>query len=292
MVCRNINEKKQLEIHNQHNSRQLEKANQNLTQTIKYLELTRDRLVVSEKMASLGGLVAGISHEINTPVGISLTAISKFAEMTSDLNVQFDDNLLTKSALKTYLDNSIVVCNLTVLNLKRSASLISSFKQIAVDQTSEEMRSFDVLDYFFEILNSLESVTKQANVTITLSCPKNLTINSYPGAFSQIITNLIMNSIYHGYPDRLTGLIKIHVEPDSKQLNICYLDDGVGIRAEHLPKIFDPFFTTNRNNGGSGLGLNIIYNIITSTFKGSIECTSVLSEGVCFKIRLPVDGLV
>ena len=174
------------------------------------------------------------------------------------------------------------------VNLEKAAQLVRSFKQIAVDQTSEEKRLFDVKKYLVEILTSVHSVVKKTDIQVNIDCPIGISINSFPGAFSQIITNLLMNSISHAFKGVDDGNVSIQVRLERTTLSIIYIDNGIGIAGEDLPKIFDPFFTTNRDNGGSGLGLNIIYNLVTSTFNGEIKCISESNQGCKFIILLQV----
>ncbi len=166
------------------------------------------------------------------------------------------------------------------INLQKTAHLVKSFKQVAVDQSTEEKRKFNLKDYLNEVLFSLSPITQKTNLSIILNCDENLVINSYPGAFSQVISNLIINSIRHGYKEKQVGTILIIA---SKYI---YKDDGCGISKENLEKIFDPFFTTNRKAGGTGLGLNIIQNIIVKNLNGTITCMSEKNHGVEFTIKI------
>ena len=237
-------------------------------------------------MASLGGLVAGVAHEINTPIGIGLTGSSHFLELTQDIIRKFDNEDMTRNDFQEYTQNSLELANLIFSNLKRTNHLIKSFKQISVDQTSEEKRKFELKNYINEILISINSVIKKTKIKVIVKAENKIYLNSYPGAISQIITNLIFNSINHAYEDNEIGIITIDLKNENKKTIIVYKDDGKGIKKENLSKIFDPFFTTNRNKGGTGLGLNIIYNIITSQLKGSISCDSIENIGVKFIIKI------
>lgn len=269
-------------------TQELEKSNNEREQTIINLKQTQDQLVESEKMASLGGLVAGIAHEINTPIGISLTAITHFISINDNLRKNFEEDQLTEEELVKFLSTSNDLANQINSNVEKTANLIRTFKQVSVDQTSEHKRQFNVKDYIKDILFSLGSLTKNENITIKIECDSQITINSYPGFFSQIITNLITNSIRHGYKDNYKdkGIVIIKIDKLDDNIQITYTDDGKGIAPHNLNKIFDPFFTTNREKGGVGLGLNIIYNIITTKLQGSIVCQSKENEGVEFKINM------
>lgn len=271
-------------------TKELEKSNKELTVTIENLNLAQKQLIASEKMASLGGLVAGVAHEINTPVGIGLTGITHLSEITDVINNNYKQNKVTEEDFQEYLKTSQDLSSLIYKNLEKAASLVKSFKQVSVDQSSDEKREFNLNKYMQEILSSIHSVTKKSQVKIEVRCSEDININSYPGAYSQIITNLIMNSLIHGFKNKENPEILIDIKDDDNQIKILYKDNGTGIKKENISKIFDPFFTTNRDNGGSGLGLNIIYNIITSTLKGNITCTSEENKGVEFLITMDLKN--
>jgi len=268
--------------------RRLSSSKKQLERSIFELKRTQQHLVESEKMAGLGGLVAGVAHEINTPVGIGLTAVSHFVEITSGLQRAYDDNNISKTSLERYLKDATEVSYIINRNLERTAELVKSFKQISVDQSSDEIRTFNVADYVNEILVSVSHITKRSQAKVTLICDPHLRIESCPGALSQILSNLVINSTIHGYPNNEPGHIIITITANKPMITLEYQDDGVGIVADHLSKIFDPFFTTNREHGGSGLGLNIIYNIVTSRLGGTIECISAIGEGTKFNITFNV----
>jgi len=268
--------------------KRLSKAKTQLERSLNELQLAQQHLVESEKMAGLGALVAGVAHEINTPVGIGLTAVSHFVDITNSLENSYQENNISKNQLGTYLKDASEVANILNRNLERTAQLVSSFKQISVDQSSDEMRTFNMADYVDEILISISHVTKRSQAQITLHCDPKLVIKSCPGAISQILSNLIINSTIHGYPNNEPGNIEIKITAKGSLIQVQYRDDGAGICAENLPKIFDPFFTTNREFGGSGLGLNIIYNIVTNRLAGTIECQSTRGQGTEFNISFSV----
>jgi len=265
--------------------RLVEQSNTELEQSIIDLNQAQQKLIESEKMASLGGLVAGIAHEINTPVGIGLTAMSHFVGITNELQSKYRDKKLSQQDFDNYLLNSVDAAEIVNRNLERTAELVKSFKLISVDQSSDEQRTFNVNNYVHEILISINHVLKKSNLDIRVHCDEELTIKSFPGALSQIISNLLINSTIHGFPDNQRGTVDIVITCDDGVIKLIYRDDGIGIKAQDLTRIFEPFFTTNREKGGSGLGLNIIYNIVTTRLGGTINCVSTPERGVEFNIK-------
>jgi len=266
---------------------ELENTNYKLQQTIENLKLTQEKLIESEKMACLGGLVAGVAHEINTPVGIGLTGITHFLDITRDIKKEYTNDKLTKKEFENYLNISEKLANQINTNLERTSHLVKSFKQVAVDQTNEEKRVFNLEEYLNEVIFSLGHATKRTKLKIQISSIDDIVIDSYPGAYSQIVTNLIMNSITHAYSKGEKGTISIELSQQDSNVHLIYKDDGKGILEENLSKIFEPFFTTNRQEGGTGLGLNIVYNIVTSNLNGTIMCASKEGDGVEFRLVIP-----
>jgi len=268
---------------------ELEISNEELLATIENLKQTQKKLVDAEHMASLGMLAAGIAHEINTPIGVGLTGITHFDEITQEINEKYKNDDMSKKEFEEYLETAAELSSMIIANMTRTTHILKSFKQVAVDQSSEIKRKFNVHEYMDEILLSINNVIKKTNLIFDINVDKNLKINSYPGAFSQIITNLILNAIKHAYNNREEGTINIHIQVKNNILEIIFKDDGKGISKENLPKVFDLFFTTQRNNGGTGLGLNIVYNIITSNLNGAITCDSTEKEGTVFDISIPLE---
>lgn len=268
----------------------VETRTKELKENINNLKVAQTKLVESEKMASLGGLVAGVAHEINTPVGISLTGITHFQHMTTELKKLYEENNLSQDEFEEYIKTSYEIADSVYKSLTRAAQQIRSFKQVAVDQSNEEIRNFNIKEYIEEILLSLHNLLKKTKHNINIHCDNNLNIDSYPGSFSQIITNFIMNSIIHGFKDIEEGTIDIYIKNVDNNIEIVYKDNGIGISKTNLKKIFDPFFTTNREGGGSGLGLNIVYNIITNGLGGNIKATSEINKGVKFLITFPIKA--
>lgn len=251
------------------------------------LQQAQNKLIESEKLASLNGLVAGVAHEINTPIGLGITSMTHFVTQTKKLRELYEDENMDQEDFEKYMLNADKLAKVTYENLKRAAELVKSFKQISVDQTSEQQRKFNLKDYIDETLLSLHNRIKKTKIKVEVNCSNELNIFSYPGAYSQIITNLIMNSLIHAYDIDSSGIISLSFEVKNSKLEFIYKDDGKGIKEENLNKIFDPFFTTNRTDGGSGLGLNIIYNIVSGQLGGTIECQSQENRGVTFIMQLP-----
>ena len=267
----------------------VQERTQKLEDSFRELEKTQEYLIQTEKMASLGSLVAGISHEINTPIGLGITSMTHFISQTQKLKERYEKEEMEQEDFENYIQNTDQLAQVTYENLKRAAELVKSFKQISIDQTSERQREFNLQEYTDETLISLQSKIKRTNVKVEVHSPKTLNIYSYPGAFSQIITNLVMNSLIHAYSAKESGLITLNFELEKSNLLFTYTDDGKGISQEHIGQIFDPFFTTNRAHGGSGLGLNIIYNIVTVQLKGTLECKSEKGQGTAFIMTIPIN---
>ena len=266
----------------------LEQRTIELSETLAQLEATQKQLIESEKMAALGNLVAGVAHEINTPVGNSVTAASTLAQETTSFNTAVTAGQLKRSALNNYLDLATEASEIILSNLQRAGELIQSFKQVAVDRTSLEKRTFALKPYLSEILITLEPQLKKTPHKVTVTGDEDIAIQSYPGALAQIITNLITNSIAHAYPNNEPGQIQLDVRQQPQKIVIQYQDDGCGIPENHLNSIFEPFFTTNREGGGSGLGLHIVYNLVAQKLQGTIEVTSQPNLGTTFAIALPL----
>ncbi|MCG8571308.1 MAG: ATP-binding protein [Spirochaetes bacterium] len=278
----------ELELKVSRRTQQLETANHDLTQAMEDLKVTQDELIKSERMAGLGELVAGVAHEINTPVGIAITATSHLSSNTRELVGKFNSEKMKKSDLTNFLETLEESCIMVYSNLERASELIRGFKEVAVDQTSEALREFDLNEYIQEILLSLRPQLKKTKHQVIIQCPEKLILNSYPGAFSQIFTNFIMNSLIHGFENKDDGIIQINVEKQDKQIKIVYQDNGKGIPKNQLKKIFDPFFTTKRGKGGTGLGLNVVYNLIYQKIGGTIDCESEKEKGTSFNIMIPI----
>lgn len=251
------------------------------------LKQAQDRLVQSEKMAALGGLVAGITHEVNTPVGIGVTATSFLAEKLQTLSAAYADKTLTPKMLEHFIEEASQGTELLQSNLIRASELIASFKQIAVDQTSEAVRTINLADYLHEVIRSLQPNFKKTHHQIEVNCPDNIVLSCPAGAISQIFTNLLMNSLIHGFEDMEDGLVRITVLDEDDNVDIKYSDNGKGLAPDQLEKLFHPFFTTKRDQGGSGLGTHITYNLVRQTLGGSIQVSSEPGKGLHYHICFP-----
>ncbi|MCG8489377.1 MAG: ATP-binding protein [Chromatiales bacterium] len=267
-------------------------ANRNtaLIHSLHDLKATQKQLIESEKMASLAGLVAGVAHEINTPVGTSITAASHLKDRVVTIRQHFEQDEMTRTDLDRFFKNSEKACDILLSNLQRSGELVKSFKQVAVDQSSLKRRVFELCDYLQEIRQSLQPRLKYSQHQLEIECPSPVELNTYPGVLSQVITNLVLNSMIHGFANDSDqpGLMRIEVTSvGDANVRLVYTDDGSGIAEHHLDKIFDPFYTTNREAGGSGLGLHLVYNSVTTHLGGAIQVESEPHLGVRFTIEFP-----
>jgi signal transduction histidine kinase len=254
------------------------------------LKATQKQLIESEKMASLAGLVAGVAHEINTPVGTSITAASHLIDRIVNIRQNFEQDKMTRTDLDRFFHNSEKACTILLANLQRSGELVQSFKQVAVDQSSLKRRVFDLCDYLKEIRQSLQPRLKYSKHQLHIECLSPVELDTCPGVLSQVITNLVLNSVIHGFENNTEqqGLMLIEVTPiDDSNVRLVYSDDGAGIAKQHLNKIFEPFYTTNREAGGSGLGLHLVYNSVTTHLGGTIQVESKPQAGVRFTMDFP-----
>ncbi len=251
------------------------------------LQDTQESLFQAEKLASLGGLVAGVSHEINTPVGIILSCASHLADATVHLRSLFEADDIGVEDFERYLGTAAEASRLILSNSERAANLIRSFKQVAVDRTSAERRRFDLRATLDETLVSLVVPLRQAGHALEFDCPPGIIVDGYPGALSQIVTNLVMNALTHGYDAGQTGRLTLAARLMGDFLRLDFADDGKGIPAGQRTRIFDPFFTTRRGQGGTGLGLHIVYNLVTAALDGTITVDTEPGQGTRFIIVFP-----
>lgn len=263
---------------------------QRLSETIEHLQNAQTQLVQAEKLASLGSLVAGVAHELNTPIGNGMMSVS-----TLEYRLKaFRDKLsvgLRKSDLEAFVAQVETATDIALRNLQRASELVTSFKQVAVDQTSSQRRPFDLAAVVHEIVLTLQPTFKHSPIEVTVEVPDGIEMNAYPGPLGQVITNLIQNALIHAFPDRDSGRVDVigQLRPDG-WVEIRVQDDGVGIPADVMGRIFDPFFTTRLGKGGSGLGLHIAHNIITGVMGGQLTVHNRDTGGSVFKIVCPLQA--
>ena len=249
---------------------------------------TEQQLLRSEKLAALGNMVAGVAHEISTPLGVGLMSASFLQDKTHQFIELCSSGVAAPSEVEKYAKKAIEASSMVLSNLSRAAELLNSFKHMAIDQIVEKRRNFNLKTNIKETLSSLSPKYKRTAHTITVECPDDLEIDSYPGAFSQIITNLFLNSLEHGFDGIEKGEIILKADKKENMLLFTYRDTGKGMDKPTLNKLFDPFFTTARSKGGTGLGMHIVYNLVSQTLKGRIECGSSLGKGTEFEIKIPL----
>lgn len=268
-------------------TRDLRLANDHLRRTLDDLRQAQRQLVESEKMAALGALVAGVAHEINTPLGVGVTAASHLQTESRRIRGELENGSMKRSDLETYLGVAAETGELILRNLRRADHLVKSFKQVAVDQSSEERRLIDLAEYLDEILTSLKPKLKKTAYRVDIQCAPGIVLDTYPGAIYQIVVNLVMNSLLHGFEDREQGHIQIAASIEAGDVLLQYRDNGRGMDADIQRRVFEPFFTTKRGQGGSGLGMHILFNLVTRLLGGVVLCESAPGQGVCFSIRFP-----
>lgn len=250
-------------------------------------EKLQKKVIETEKMASLGSLVAGISHEINTPIGIAVTGSSFIDQLFLEIQKKHIRSEMKKSDLDNFFADASEMNSSIIHSLEHAVDLISSFKKIAVDQSSSLNRNFDIKGHIEEIITSINYELKRNNIELDFNSEYEIMYYGDPSSIFQILMNLINNSLIHAYDGNQNGLIRIELSLKNNEIEIIYSDDGIGIEKDIKNKIFDPFFTTKRGSGGSGLGLNIVYNIVTQRLNGSISCESQVGEGTKFIIIIP-----
>ena len=267
----------------------LKSANGELIQTLEKLHQFQRQIVENEKMASLGDMVAGVAHEVNTPIGLGITASTMMLDRLAVIDQQFKDKTLKASAMERFINESRENLNIIYRNLDRAAQLISSFKQVAVDQTSEEAREVNVKQLIEETLMSMRPRLKKVTHTINIDCPETLNVMCKAGPLNQILINLIMNSLIHAFETVENGKIDVIARlTEEQKLKIIYKDNGSGIPASIKKRIFDPFVTTKRGQGGSGLGMHLVFNLVTQALNGNIKLESEEGNGVAFTLTFPV----
>jgi len=257
----------------------------NLNET---LNTAMDGDTETRRLASLGRMALGIVHDANTPLGICITAISQLQESCRGISEAYRENRLKKSELADFLATIEEISGLCAFNLDRMAELLRSFQRTAVDEMVMQPRRFRVREYLSEVLRSLQPELRKTRLRVHLSAAEEIEADSYPGAYAQIVVNLVMNSLKHGYETGAEGNIELSIERKGDKLHLRYADDGKGIPASELQKIFDVFYTNRRDEGGFGLGLHVVHQTVTHLLRGSIECHSQPGWGTMFDILIPI----
>jgi PAS domain S-box-containing protein len=280
-VALDIGERKRGEL-------EMRKAKDAAEAALRNLRETQQSLIEAEKLAALGRLVAGVAHEVNNPVGISLTVASSLERKTALFAAEVARGDLRRSSLNEFLETSRDASSQLVANLNRAAELITSFKQVAADRNYSDQRTFDLGDLTEQVVMSLRPGLRKHNLTLTVDCQPNLTMNSYPGPYGQVLTNLFLNSVAHAFPDGKPGAVDIQVRASGKDnVEIIFSDNGCGMSLDVRRRAFDPFFTTRRDQGGTGLGLHIVYSIVTNRLGGRLDLDSEPGGGTRIQIILP-----
>lgn len=274
-------------------SEKIHKKNIELEETNKELKVVQAHIFQSEKMASLGSLVTGVAHEVNTPLGVGVTAISYLKNKMIKFVKEMETNNLTKTEFNKFVEDITESINIAHSNIEKATNLVQNFKKISVDQYTSSKKNFYIKEYVEDVVFSLKPLIKEASLLVDVKYEgedNDVEIYSYPGELSQILTNLIVNSIKHGYPgETKKGIITINIKVYKDIVKITYSDDGIGMSEEVRKRNFEPFYTTLRSQGGSGLGMYIAYNLVTSKFKGNILCESRYGEGTTYILEIPIN---
>lgn len=278
----------ELEVKVHDRTAKLEKNNEQLQGLLDSLTLAQNQLVQSEKMASLGQLVAGVAHEVNTPLGICITSITALKERIEALQEATDTQQLSKSFLNNTLKMLLEYEQIIERSLNKAVELIRSFKSVAVEQNTDPKMLINIREHVYDVVNTVKTLFKQKKYHFNIQVDQDIFLLTYPSAWNQILTNFLMNSHIHGFEDRTEGEISINFSIEKDDLILLYTDNGKGIPTDFKKRIFDPFATTKRGQGGSGLGLNIVFNLVNTKMGGTIELLDS-TEGVCFKVKVPMN---
>jgi PAS domain S-box-containing protein len=268
--------------------REIRAARDAAEKALHQLQETQASLIEAEKLAALGRLVAGVAHEINSPVGTSLTVASVLERKCADFAVEAARGKLKRSSLNDFIEVVESASSLLVSNLNRAAELVQSFRQVAVDRGYSDRREFDLGELTEQVLLNLRPALRRNNLTLTVDGEPDLVMNSYPGPYGQVLTNLFVNSVAHAFPDGKGGAIAIRLRASGmNRVEIRFTDDGCGMSPDVRRQAFDPFFTTSRDNGRIGLGLHIVYNIVVNRLGGELHLDSAPGEGTSLRMTLP-----
>ena len=266
----------------------LRASKESAEQALRELRQAQTNLIEAEKLAALGGLVAGVAHEVNNPVGIGLTVASSFARRAESFAKEVREGPLRKSSLEAFVSGSRDAAQQLVANLQRAGELIQSFKQVAVDRSHADRRQFDLREATDQIVASLRPALKRTKVSLSIDGAPGVLMDSYPGSYGQVVTNLFLNALAHAFPDERPGRVFIETRDIGGGLvEVLVADDGIGMSDEVQKRAFEPFFTTQRTRGGTGLGLHIVYNLVTQRLGGRISLDSQVGRGTVFRITLP-----
>ncbi|KPH64617.1 ATPase [Pseudoalteromonas porphyrae] len=266
----------------------LREANQELLDTLERMHQYQNQIVESEKMASLGQMVAGVAHEVNTPIGLGITGSTLLRDKLAEISAGFDQKKLTSNQLKRFIDDGLENLDLIYRNLNRAAELISSFKKVAVSQDGELNALVNISELISDVLLSMRTDLKSKDPKITTHCPSTLVMETKAGPLQQVIQQLLSNSLIHGFKDSIDNEIELTVERNESSLIIHYTDNGIGVDKSIKKRIFDPFVTTKRGEGGSGLGMHLVYNLVTQALGGSVYFDEQNQDGTRFIITLPL----
>ncbi|WP_420964506.1 PAS domain S-box protein [Bradyrhizobium sp. B120] len=267
---------------------EMRKARDSAEAALRNLRETQNSLIEAEKLAALGRLVAGVAHEVNNPVGISLTVASALERKTANFATQVERGDLRRSSLNDFLNTARDASSQLVANLNRAAELIQSFKQVAADRNYSDQRTFDLGDLTEQVVMSLRPGLRKHNLTLNVDCEPNLIMNSYPGPYGQVLTNLFLNAVAHAFPDGKAGEVEIQVHASGNDyVEVIFADNGCGMSLDVRRRAFDPFFTTRRDQGGTGLGLHIVYSIVTNRLGGRLSLESAPGNGTRIQMILP-----
>jgi PAS domain S-box-containing protein len=288
VAAEEITERKRAEAALQASEQEIRSARDAAEAALRNLRETQNSLIEAEKLAALGRLVAGVAHEINSPVGTSLTVASSWARKITLFAAEVEQGNLKRSSLNEFLDLSRTASSQLITNLNRAAELIQSFKQVATDRNHSNQRIFDLGDLTEQIVMSLRPGLEKKTLILNLKCQPNLTMNSYPGPYGQVLTNLFLNSVAHAFLDDDGGAIDIRVQAfGDDNVEIRFSDDGCGMSLDIRRKAFDPFFTTRRDQGSVGLGLHIVHSIVTNCLGGRLDLESAPGKGTKIQLILP-----